>query len=61
MALREDADERNEEAVEEMLNELWRKYSDKNRYFTDLPKAIINSKAIRFQKMESYSCFFAQK
>ena len=51
MALREDADERNEEAVEEMLNELWRKYSDKNRYFTDLPEAIINSKAIRFQKM----------
>ena len=45
MALREDADERNEEAVEEMLNELWRKYSDKNRYFTDLPEAIINSKA----------------
>ena len=40
-----------EEAVEEMLNELWRKYSDKNRYFTDLPEAIINSKAIRFQKM----------
>ena len=52
MALREDADERNEEAVEEMLNELWRKYSDKNRYFTDLPETIINSKAIRFQKWE---------
>ena len=52
MALREDADERVEEAVEEMLNELWRKYSDKNRYFTDLPETIINSKAIRFQKWE---------
>ena len=46
-----------EEAVEEMLNELWRKYSDKNRYFTDLPEAIINSKAIRFQKWSLIAVF----